>query len=126
MQLREIMTRDVEVIRPETSVSEAAQKMRSLDLGALPVCDGQRLMGMVTDRYLTIQATAYGHDPNTAPVCNYMSSELICCFEDQDIKEAEQLMRQRRVRRLPVLTREKQVTGTVALEDLAITAVGVG
>lgn len=120
------MTRDVEVIRPETSVSEAAQKMRSLDLGALPVCDGQRLMGMVTDRYLTIQATAYGHDPNTAPVCNYMSSELICCFEDQDIKEAEQLMRQRRVRRLPVLTREKQVTGTVALEDLAITAVGVG
>ena len=126
MQLREIMTRDVEVIRPETSVSEAAQKMRSLDLGALPVCEGQRLVGMVTDRYITIRATAYGHDPNTAPVRNYMSSDLICCFEDQDIKEAEQLMRQRRVRRLPVLTREKQVAGMVALDDLASRAVGVG
>src|SRR5207247_7503140 len=68
MQLREIMTRDVEVIRPETSVSEAVQKMRSLDLGALPVCECQRLVGMVADRDLTIRATAYGHDPITAPV----------------------------------------------------------
>src|SRR5262249_49470667 len=64
--------------------------------------------------------------PDTAPVRNYMSSDLICCFEDQDIKEAEQLMRQRRFRRLPVLTREKQVTGIVALDDLASRAVGVG
>ena len=56
MQLREIMTRDVEVIRPETSVSEAAQKMRSLDVGALPVCEGERLVGMVTDRYISIRA----------------------------------------------------------------------
>ena len=126
MQLREIMARDVEVIRPETSVSEAAQKMHSLDLGALPVCEGERLVGMVTDRYITIRATAYGHDPNTAPVRNYMSSELLCCFEDQDIKEAEQLMRQRRVRVLPVLTREKQVAGIVALEDLASRVVGAG
>src|SRR5437773_7336529 len=90
MQLREIMTRDVEVIRPETSVSEAAQKMRSLDLAALPVCEGQRLVGMVTDCNITIRATAYGHDPNTTPVRHYMSSDLICCFEDQDIKEAEE------------------------------------
>src|SRR5215472_14192889 len=125
MQLREIMTRDVEVIRPETSVSEAVQKMRSLDLGALPVCDGERIEGMVTDRHIIIRATAYGHDPNTTPVRNYMSSDLICCFEDQDIKEAEQFMRQRSVRRLPVLTRERQVAGIVALDDLASRAVGV-
>jgi len=123
MQLREIMTRDVEVIKPETSVNEAAQKMRSLDLDALPVCEGQRLVGMVTDRHITIRATAYGLDPNMAAVCNYMSSDFICCFEDQDIKEAEQLMRQRGVRRLPVLTREKQVAGIVALNDLPSTAV---
>jgi CBS domain-containing protein len=63
MQLREIMTTDVEVIRPETCVSQAAEKMRSLDVGALPVCEGQRLVGMVTDRNITIRATAYGHDP---------------------------------------------------------------
>ena len=126
MQLREIMTRDVEVIRPETPVSDAAEKMRSLDVSALPVCDGQQLVGMVTDRNITIRATAYGHDPNTAPVRNYMSSDLICCFEDQDTKEAERLMRQRCVRRLPVLTREKQVAGMVALEDLASRASGAG
>ena len=124
MQLREIMTRDVEVVRPETSVSQAAQKMRSLDVGALPVCEGPRLVGMVTDRNITIRAAAYGHHPNTTPVSHYMSSDLICCFEDQDIKEAEELMRQRRVRRLPILTREKQIAGIVALDDLASRTVG--
>jgi CBS domain-containing protein len=124
MQLREIMTTDVEVIRPETCVSQAAEKMRSLNVGALPVCEGQRLVGMVTDRNITIRATAYGHDPNTTPVRHYMSSDFICCFEDQDIKEAEELMRQRRVCRLPILTRGKQIAGTVALDDLAGRTVG--
>jgi CBS domain-containing protein len=126
MQLREIMTTDVEVVRPETSVSQAAQKMLSIGVGALPVCEGQRLVGMVTDRNITIRATAYGHDPNTTPVRNYMSSDLICCFEDQDIKEAEELMRQRRVPRLPILTREKQIAGIVALDDLTSKTVEAG
>ena len=126
MQLREIMTRDVEVIRPETSVNQAVQKMRSLDVCALPVCEDQRLVGIVTDHNITIRATAYGHDPNTTPVRYYMNSDLICCFEDQDIKEAEELMRQRRIRRLPILTREKQIAGIVALDDLASRTVGAG
>ena len=120
------MTTDMEVIRPETCVSQAAEKMRALDVGALPVCEGQRLVGMVTDRNITTRATAYGHDPNTTPVRHYMSSDLICCFEDQDIKEAEELMRQRRVRRLPILTREKQIAGIVALDDLASRTVAAG
>ena len=97
MQLREIMTTDVEVIRPETCVSQAAEKIRSLDVGALPVREGQRLVGTVTDRNITIRATAYGHDPNTTPVRHYMSSDLICCFEDQDINEAEDSYGKRRV-----------------------------
>jgi CBS domain-containing protein len=126
MQLREIMTRDVEVIRPETSVNQAVQKMRSLDVCALPVCEDQRLVGIVTDHNIIIRATAYGHDPNTTPVRYYMNSDLICCFEDQDIKEAEELMRQRRIRRLPILTREKQIAGIVALDDLASRTVGAG
>src|SRR5215831_14985567 len=126
MQLREIMTTDVEVIRPETCVSQAAEKMRSLDVGVLPVCEGQRLVGIVTDRNITIRATAYGHDPNTTPVRHYMSSDLVCCFEDQDINEAVELMRQRRVRRLPILTREKQIAGTVALDDLTSRTVTAG
>jgi CBS domain-containing protein len=126
MLLREIMTTDVEVIRPETCVNQAAQKMRSLDIGALPVCEGERLVGMVTDRNITVRAAAYGHDPNTTPVRQYMSSDLICCFEDQDIKEAEELMRQKRVRRLPILTREKQIAGIVALDDLTSNTVAEG
>jgi CBS domain-containing protein len=126
VQLREIMTTSVEVIRPETSVSQAAQKMRSLDVGVLPVCEGHRLVGIVTDRNITIRATAYGHDPNTTPVRHYMSCDLIYCFEDQDIKEAEELTRQRGVRQLPILTREKQIAGIVALDDLASRTVGAG
>src|SRR4029434_779325 len=93
-------------------------------VGALPVCEGQRLVGMVTDRNITIRATAYGHDPNTTAALHYLSSDFICCFEDQDIKEAEELMRQRRVRRLPILTREKQIAGIVALDDLTNRTVG--
>ena len=118
MQLREVMTREAEVVTPETSLSEAVQKMHSLDLGALPVCDASHLVGMVTDRNVTIKAAAYGHDPKTTPVRHYMSSEIICCFEDEEIEEAEQRLRQRHVRCLPVLTREQQVAGIVALDDL--------
>jgi CBS domain-containing protein len=124
MQLREIITTGLEVIRPETSVSQAAQKLCSLGVGALPVCEGQRLVGMVTDRNIAIRATAYGHDPNTTPVRHYMSSDLIYCFEDEDITEAEELMRQRHVRRLPILTHEKQIVGIVTLDDLASRTLG--
>ena len=67
MKLQEIMTTDVEVIRPDSSIAEAAKQMRSLDVGALPVCDGRRLLGMLTDRDITIRATADGRDPNTTP-----------------------------------------------------------
>ena len=119
MQLKEIMTTDVEVVRPENSVTEAAKKMRSLDVGALPVCDGRRLLGMVTDRDITIRATAEARDPNNTLVRDCMSSDVIYCFEDQNVQEAERLMQEKQIRRLPVLTREKQLAGIVALGDLA-------
>jgi CBS domain-containing protein len=119
MQLKEIMTTDVEVITPESSVTEAAKKMRSLDVGALPVCDGRRLVGMVTDRDITIRATAEARDPDSTLVRDCMSPELVYCFEDQDIQEAERLMQQKQIRRLPVLTREKQLAGIISLGDLA-------
>jgi len=119
MQLKEIMTTDVEVIRPDSSVADAAKKMKSLDVGALPVCDGQRLLGMITDRDITIRATADGRDPNNTLVRDCMSPEIVYCFEDQDISEAERIMQEKQIRRLPVLTREKQLAGIVALGDLA-------
>jgi len=119
MQLREIMTTDVEVIRPESPLTEAARKMKSLDVGALPVCDGRRLLGMITDRDITIRATAEERDPRNTLVRDCMSPEMVYCFEDQDPKEAERIMQEKQIRRLPVLTREKQLAGIVALGDLA-------
>jgi CBS domain-containing protein len=119
MQLKEIMTTDVEIVRPESSVTEAAKKMRSLNVGALPVCDGPRLLGMVTDRDITIRATAEARDPDKTLVRDCMSPEVIYCFEDQSLQEAERIMEDKQIRRLPVLTREKQLAGIVALGDLA-------
>ena len=119
MQLREIMTTDVEVIRPESPVTEAARRMKSLDVGALPVCDGRRLLGMITDRDITVRATAEGRDPGTTLVRDCMSPEIVYCFEDEDPKEAERIMQEKQIRRLAVLTREKQLAGIVALGDLA-------
>ena len=119
MQLKEIMTADVEVIRPDSSIADAAKKMRSLDVGSLPVCDGERLLGMVTDRDITIRATADGRDPNNTLVRDCMSPEIVYCFEDQSAEEAERLMQEKQIRRLPVLSREKQLAGIIALGDLA-------
>jgi CBS domain-containing protein len=119
MQLKEIMTTDVEVIRPESPVADAAKKMKSLDVGSLPVCDGQRLLGMITDRDITIGATAEERDPANTLVRDCMSTGVVYCFEDQSTQEAERLMEEKQIRRLPVLTREKQLAGIIALGDLA-------
>ena len=119
MLLKEIMTTDVEVIEPETSITNAAKKMRSLDVGALPVCDGRRLLGMVTDRDITIRATAEARNPDSTFVRDCMSPEIVYCFDDQDVEEAERVMQEKQIRRLPVLTRDKQLAGIVALGDLA-------
>src|SRR5436190_21632313 len=119
MRLRQIMNTDVEMIQPESPVSEAAKKMKLLDVGALPVCDGRRLLGMVTDRDITIRATAEARDPDNTLVRDCMSPEIIYCFDDQSPEEAERLMQDKQIRRLPVLTREKQLDGIVALADLA-------
>src|SRR3954447_8754712 len=115
MRLRQIMNTDVEMIQPESPVSEAAKKMKLLDSGALPVCDGRRLLGMITDRDITIRATAEGRDPDKTLVRDCMSPELVYAFEDQNEKEAERLMQEKQIRRLPVLTREKQLAGIVSL-----------
>ena len=123
MKLKEIMSTEVEVVRPDSSIQEAAEKMSSLDVGALPVCDGRRLSGMITDRDITVRATAAGRDPKTTRVSDCVSSELVYGFEDQEVEEAQALMEQKQIRRLPVLSRDKQLTGIVfALADLATKA----
>ena len=122
MQLKDIMTPGVEVIAPEASIYEAAEKMSHLDIGPLPVCDGERLVGMLTDRDITVRAVAAGRDPRTTHVRAIMTPDVVYGFEDQDVQDAVRLMEQYQIRRLPVLNRSNQLVGMVALGDLAVHA----
>jgi CBS domain-containing protein len=119
MQVSEILTREVETIRPETSAREAAQRMRSMDVGALPVCDGRRLLGMVTDRDLTLRILAEGRDPNATPVQDAMTPDVCYAFEDDDVQRAAQIMKDNQIRRLPVVDRDKHLVGILAIGDIA-------
>src|SRR5919202_2191076 len=92
MQLKDVMTRQVEVISPDATLEEAARKMDDLNVGPLPVWDGEHLVGLITDRDITVRATAAGKDPRTTPVSEAMSREVLYCFEDQDVSEAARLM----------------------------------
>ena len=120
MQVSQILTREVETIRPDTTVREAAQRMRSMDVGSLPVCDGRQLLGMVTDRDITIRITAEGRDPANTPVLEAMTPDVAYVFEDQDVQEAARIMQDRQIRRLPILDRDKRLVGIVSLGDLAV------
>jgi len=119
MHLREVMSKEVEIIHPDASVKEAAVRMRGLNIGGLPVCDGDRLVGFVTDRDITVRTTAVGRDPAKTKVSDAMTPEMVYCFEDQDVDEAARLMTEKQIRRLPVLNRAKRLVGIVSLGDLA-------
>ncbi len=119
MQIKEVMTKGVEVVRPDETLQEAARKMKSIDVGPLPVCDGDRLIGMITDRDIIVRATAEGRDPKTTPVKDAMTPNVVTVYEDQDIDEAAALMKERQIRRLAVLDRNKKLVGILSLGDLA-------
>jgi CBS domain-containing protein len=120
MQLREVMTPNVEVITPEATIQAAAEKMRDLDIGLLPVCEGERLVGVVSDRDITVRGVAEGRGPVTTQVREVMTPDAIYGFDDQDVAEAARRMEQYQIRRLPVLNRHKRLVGMVSLGDLAI------
>jgi CBS domain-containing protein len=118
MQLKQIMTPNPECVSPDDTLLDAARKMRDLDVGPLPVCDNDRIAGMLTDRDITIRATAEGLDPKTTKVRDVMSTDVISCFEDQDEQEAARTMQERQVRRLLVLDRNQKLVGIISLGDL--------
>jgi CBS domain-containing protein len=120
VQIKEIMTRDPVVARPDATLREAAQMMRELDSGVLPIGEDDRLLGMLTDRDITIRATAEGKDPNSTPVREVMSPEVVSCFEDEDEREAADKMEKHQLRRLVVLDRNERPVGIVSLGDLAV------
>lgn len=117
--VRDVMTRGVETAAPDASIAEVARRMRDLDVGSLPVTDGNRLLGIVTDRDLSVRATAASKDPNSTKVREVMSPEIAWVFDDEPADAAARVMRERQIRRLPVLDRSDRLVGVVALADLA-------
>jgi CBS domain-containing protein len=121
MRLDECMTRGVECTRSDATLQQAANRMKELDVGTLPVCgDNDRLVGMVTDRDITVRAVANGRDPKTTLVSDAMSPGVVSCYEDQDIDEAARLMEDRQIRRVVVLDHDQRITGILSLGDLAV------
>jgi CBS domain-containing protein len=120
MRVSEVMTRGAECTHPDARLREAAIRMQSLDVGSLPVCENDRVVGMVTDRDMTVRTTAAGADPNDARVRDAMTPGIHYVFEDQDVAEAARLMKEKQVRRLPVMSRDKRLVGIVSLGDLAV------
>ena len=120
MNIGEVMTRNVEVVQPDTSVRRVAELMRELDVGMLPVCEGERLVGTITDRDIVIRGVAEGCDGDRTKARDLMSTDVVYCFEDQDTEEAADIMNVRQIRRLIVLDRSKHLAGVVSLGDLAV------
>lgn len=120
MRVAEIMNPNAVWIAPDLSVAEAARKMRDLNVGALPVGENDRLIGMVTDRDITCRAIAGGLDPATASVREVMSERISYCFDDQEAEDAAQVMERKQMRRLPVVNRDKRLVGFLSVGDLAI------
>ncbi len=114
----DVMTRDVEIINPNDSLKDAAEKMRTLNVGPLPVCDGDRLKGIITDRDIVVRAVSQGMNPNDTHVSQAMTAEVEYVYEDEDISKVARKMKDEQIRRILVLNRDKRLVGIVSLGDL--------
>lgn len=119
MQVSEAMTMDVKMTSPSQTIRDAARTMAEIDAGVLPVGENDRLVGMVTDRDIAIRAVAAGKGPNT-PVREVMTQEVKYCFDDDDVEDVAQNMADIKVRRLPVLNKQKRIVGVLSLGDIAV------
>jgi CBS domain-containing protein len=122
MQLRDVMTTGVQDIPADATLMQAAAKMKSLDVGAIPVCEADhRVIGMITDRDIAIRAVAEGRDPREMTVRDAMTCNVSFCYADDSVESAAQLMEEKQIRRLPVFDRGSgRAIGIVSLGDLAV------
>jgi CBS domain-containing protein len=120
MDIGSVMTREVAVVRPDSSVQEAAQVMKRLNVGSVPVCTGRKLVGMLTDRDITIRAVAEGRDPRQTRAEEVMTPDVVYAYEDQSVEEVADTMSAHQIRRMPIISRNKELVGIVALGDLAV------
>ena len=121
-QVSQAMTRGVRSLTPSETVIKAAQAMQELDVGVIPVCDGDRLVGMVTDRDIVLRGVAQGRAADKTPLSDVMTREACWCYEDQSVEEAVEQMREAQIRRMPVVDHDKHLVGMLSLGDVATKA----
>jgi CBS domain-containing protein len=118
-KIKDVMTEKCEWISPDTNLVEAAKLMKKCDCGFLPVGENDKLVGMVTDRDIAIRAVAEGKDPNATNVRDVMTSKTYYCYDDQDVSEVCENMGEIKVRRMPVVNRDKRLVGVVSFGDVS-------
>ena len=118
MNLKNIMTKDVSTVSPDTTINEAAQLMKELDVGSIPVCEGTKPVGILTDRDITIRNVAEGDNPTT-PVKNVMTEDLVYGSPEMSVDEASKIMADNQIRRLPIVE-EGNLIGIISLGDIAV------
>lgn len=116
--VRDVMTTDVKVCSPQDSVTAAARIMRDVNCGAVPVCEGQQIKGMITDRDIVIQCVAQGKNTDQVSCSDCMTEQVITCSPDMDVHECARLMAEHQIRRIPV-EQNGQIVGICAIGDLA-------
>ena len=121
LKIKEIMNNEVAYVSPETSVVQAAQMMQKHDVGSIPVCQGDHVVGIVTDRDIVVRNIAHGKDPHSTPVRDVMTSQVRMVDAEMDLHQAAKIMAQSQVRRLPVVDKDR-IVGIVSLGDLATQA----
>lgn len=123
MKISQVMTRDVKTVRPDQTAKDAAKFMLSEDAGSMPVSEGDRLIGMITDRDIAVRGVARGYGPDT-PVRELMTDDVVCAREDEDVEEVATRMSQAQIRRMPVIDANDRLCGIVSLGDLVREANG--
>lgn len=124
-KISEVMSTDVQTISPDASIEEAAQEMRNGDFGLLPVGEEDQLLGVITDRDITVRAVAEGKDPGT-PVRDVMSEGVIWAHEDDSVEDAARVMSEHQIRRLPIVDADQRLVGIVSLGDFAVDSSDIG
>ena len=118
MRISEVMTTEVERVSSDQTAREAASFMLRADAGSIPVCEGDKVIGMITDRDIAVRGVAEGRGPDT-PVSELMSDGIVCAHEDDEVQAVAQRMSEEQVRRMPVVDSEERLVGIVSLVDLA-------
>ena len=120
LRIKDVMTPQAEVISPDATTEDAAALMKTLDIGVLPVCDEEGLVGVLTDRDLVVRVLAVTRDPKAMLVGEAMTPSVVYCFDDDDVEHAAAVMAGQQIRRLPVLDKNRKLVGIVSVGDIAV------